>query len=75
MSKTIDFKPLPKAAEAWIQTPKVEEVVSEPAARPKRLTVEISQELHRRVKVACAQEGKLIADVVRDLLENAYPAA
>ena len=33
MSKTIDFKtPLPKTAEAWIQTPKVEE--GTPSLRP-----------------------------------------
>lgn len=38
----------------------------------KRLTIDISEDLHRKIKVSCAQRGKKIADEVRELLLEKY---
>jgi hypothetical protein len=39
----------------------------------KRLTVDIPQALHQRVKSQCALQGLHMADVVRGLLEKQFP--
>jgi len=36
----------------------------------KRLTIDIPAELHTATKVACAQRGAKMADVIRELLET-----
>ena len=41
----------------------------------KRLTIDIQEELHRRVKVGCALRGEKIADVVRRFLEEEFPSS
>lgn len=40
----------------------------------KRLTIDIPEDLHRRVKLGAAREGLHIADVMRELLEGRFPA-
>lgn len=79
-TKTIAFKtpvPLPKPAEAWVGA---QEVSPEPKANKvegptKRLTVDIPEDLHRRIKVDCAGQGTQISDVIRELLTKEFPAA
>jgi len=44
-----------------------------PAESVKRLTIDIPESLHRRVKTACAMENLVMADVVRDMLERRFP--
>lgn len=39
----------------------------------KRLTIDIPDSLHRRVKSRCGQDGLRMADVIRDLLEQRFP--
>jgi hypothetical protein len=39
----------------------------------KRLTVDLPESLHRRVKVACAERGLIMAEVIRELLERKFP--
>ena len=39
----------------------------------KRLTIDIPEPLHRRIKVACARRGAKMADEIRCLLEERYP--
>jgi predicted DNA binding CopG/RHH family protein len=39
----------------------------------KRLTIDIRESLHRRVKVGCAARGVDIAEVMRQLLEKEFP--
>jgi ParG len=39
----------------------------------KRLTFDVSANLHTRIKVACAKKGVKMADALRDLLEGTYP--
>lgn len=41
----------------------------------KRLTVNIPDELHHRIKVRCAHERQQISDVVRSLLTKEFPPA
>ena len=38
----------------------------------KRLTIDVPLDLHRRMKVQCAQMGEHMADVVRTLLEAKF---
>ena len=38
-----------------------------------RLTVDIPADVHRRMKVACAEQALSIADVVRELIETRFP--
>ena len=39
----------------------------------KRLTVDVPVTLHQRVKSSCALQGLIMADVIRDLLEQRFP--
>lgn len=47
----------------------------EPAAaeKMKRLTIDIPDSLHRRVKSRCGEEGIQMADVIRGFLEKRFP--
>ena len=55
-------KPAPEAADAWVESRGAE---PEPM---KRLTIDIAESLHRRIKAQCAMDGTKIADQVRELL-------
>lgn len=46
-----------------------------PAEAMKRLTIDISESLHKRMKVQCALRGERMADVVRALLEREFPSS
>ncbi len=77
-TKTIPFKQpvtLPKPAEAWVGTPAEEVKPAKVEGPTKRLTVDIPEELHRRIKVQCAMKDIQISDVVRDILVKEFPAA
>jgi hypothetical protein len=39
----------------------------------KRLTIDVSLSLHKRIKSGCAIEGLVMADEIRDLLERRWP--
>lgn len=74
MSKKVSIaaKPAPRAqADAWV------EGAAPPAAAPKmkRLTIDVPEELHRRIKTGCASQGVKMADYVREVLEREFPAA
>lgn len=63
-----------KHADEWVTqpmqsspTPLVEEV---PAAIMKRLTIDVPEELHRRLKVKAANDGVKMADLVRQWIED-----
>lgn len=58
----------PSSADDWVHDRQ------RPVAEPtKRLTIDIPQSLHRRVKTGCAIEGVVMADEVRDFLEERFP--
>lgn len=66
-----------KAADEWIEG-KVPEETEQNAGqgngsqRMKRLTIDVSEDLHRRIKVGCASRGAKMADEIRGLLERAF---
>ena len=41
----------------------------------KRFTIDVPQELHARVKIACAKRGLNMADELRKILEREFPTA
>lgn len=70
--KKIEFSTKPtakpvQAADAWVSDR--QSVESEPM---KRLTIDISESLHRTIKAKCAMRGTKIADEVRELLIKNY---
>ena len=72
--KTIEFKrpgrkPNPdKTADEFVE--KGEGTSSEPS---KRLTIDVPESLHRRIKSQCAMRGAKMADVIRGMLEKEFP--
>lgn len=74
MSKRITIGPKPRAASAvaaerWVKGGDEREVAM------KRLTLDVPEDLHRRIKVACAARGRKMADELRRLLEETFPAS
>lgn len=83
-------RPSAEAIDKWIEgkavdgagdpalspVPATKETVVAKAASPemKRLTIDIPDSLHRRVKGRCGQDGLRMADVIRDLLEQRFPS-
>jgi hypothetical protein len=85
MTKKVAFgpKPTPPAAartpDEWVSNRPASEpepVVGAPATaadKMKRLTIDVTADLHTRIKVTCTLRGKKIADEIRDLLEQHFP--
>ena len=83
--KSIAIKmPVPKpVVDDWVRHrdgPSEQEIpapVAEPAPAEvmKRLTIDVSETLHKRMKAQCALRGEKMADVVRLLLEREFPAS
>lgn len=73
----IPAKPTPKIpvnADAWVKDREAREIAEPTSAEVnnKRLTIDISEALHRAIKSACAMRGTKIADEVRELLLQKY---
>ncbi len=70
----IGLKPGTKQqADAWVAQSLPPTEVAEEGAPPavlKRLTIDVSEDLHRRLKVKAAQEGVRMADLVRRWIED-----
>lgn len=69
------FVSRPGTAEAWIAGP---EDAAAPAAPPPsvnsaRLTIDVTPNLRRRLKLAALQRGISVADMLRALLHREYP--
>ena len=65
-------KPAPEAADAWVESRGAAEQAAEQAEPMKRLTIDIAESLHRRIKAQCAMDGTKIADQVRELLVQKF---
>lgn len=69
---TIGAKPgagtRPASPDDWV---KAREPIVEPM---KRLTIDVPLSLHTRIKTQCAMQNVQMADVIRDLLEQHFPA-
>jgi mRNA-degrading endonuclease toxin of MazEF toxin-antitoxin module len=63
-----------KPRPAPVVTPDDWAAATPPAGPMKRLTIDVSAALHTRIRVACARRGTRMADEIRALLEQAYPA-
>ena len=71
-AKKVSFSTQPPAKPAptvdqWVESRTAEE------EKTKRLTIDLPESLHRRVKVGCAERGEKMADVIRVLLEKEFP--
>ena len=56
------------AADAWVD----ERKTLDEKPKMKRLTIDITEDLHRRIKAGCAERGNKIADEVGELLLQKY---
>ena len=69
------FASRPGAAEAWIAGP--HDATPPPAPSPSvnsaRLTIDVTPDLRRRLKLAALQRGATVADMLRALLHREYP--
>jgi ParG len=77
-TKTIPFRQpthLAKPAEDWVGAAPAAPKGIKDGAPTKRLTVDIPEDLHRRIKVHCAGKGSQISDIVRELLAKEFPIA
>lgn len=62
----IGLKPgVQKRAEEWVTEPATSRVEEDALTATKRLTIDVPEELHRRLKVKAAVEGVNMADLVR----------
>ncbi len=71
-AKKVSFSTQPPAKPAptvdqWVESRTAEE------EKTKRLTIDLPESLHRRVKAGCANRGEKMADVIRVLLEKEFP--
>jgi len=72
--------PPAEAADAWVTARRADEDTAkpEPSTAPeepmKRLTIDIPESLHTRVKTQCAKRGSKMADEIRALLETHFPS-
>lgn len=57
-------------ADAWVAKPGAERAPSEFTAR---LTIDITPDLRRRLKLAALQRGVTVADMLRALLQERFP--
>jgi predicted DNA binding CopG/RHH family protein len=80
--KTVAFKmpeakPVTPEADAWVKDRGGEVVQMAQAPdqpKNKRLTIDISDTLHRRIKAESAMKGLKMADIIRDMLVREFPA-
>jgi hypothetical protein len=83
MSKKITVPPKPQPADPpanaadWIGRPETPETTNDAGGEGiVRLTFDIPESLHRRIKINCAQRGiKRMATELRRILDQHFPAA
>ena len=61
-------KPTAPAADAWVES----RAAADAPEPMKRLTIDVTESLHRAIKAQCAMRGTKIADEVRELLLQKY---
>lgn len=57
-------------ADSWVQNREIESKES-----MKRLTIDVPVSLHKRIKSSCALQDLVMADVIRDMLEQRFPVS
>lgn len=68
------FVSRPRDAQAWIAAPEAE-AQRPPAAtlNTARLTIDVPPQLRHRIKLAALQRGETVADMLRNMLHQAFP--
>ena len=61
--------------DAWVEDRESLPQTPVPREPMKRLTIDVSKDLHKRIKSQCALENLVMADEIRDLLERRFPAS
>lgn len=56
------------SAEKWVESRQTAKAGA--AEHTKRLTLDLSEDLHRRFKLTCVQRGEQMADALRRLIEQ-----
>ena len=56
-------------ADSWVENREVQ-----PKEVMKRLTIDVPVSLHKRIKSQCVLDGRIMADVIRDMLDQKFPA-
>lgn len=72
------FAARPRDPESWVRAPEVADVpgpVSRAEQYSARLTLDVTPAMRARIKVAAFSQGLTVADMLRALLEERYPAA
>ena len=71
MAKKIEIgkKPSKKNADTWIKEGGDK---ASTTGKSKRLTTDVDEALHRKIKVACAAKGLKMADEIRAILEKKF---
>jgi hypothetical protein len=54
---------------AWVET---RSAADDAPVTMKRLSIEVPEQLHRRIKIGCATRGVKLSDVVRKLLAKEF---
>jgi hypothetical protein len=57
-------------ADSWVENREIQ-----PKEVMKRLTIDVPVSLHKRIKSQCAMQDLVMADVIRDLLDQRFPAS
>jgi hypothetical protein len=60
--------------DAWVEDRQALPEVPTPREPMKRLTIDVPIKLHKRIKSRCAMDNLVMADVIRELLEQRFPA-
>ncbi|CAM5761099.1 hypothetical protein LMIY3S_00025 [Labrys miyagiensis] len=72
-SRKGSFASRPVDAESWIRTPEASPTRNSSAAFTARLTIDITPELRGRIKVVAFRRGITVADMLRNMLADAFP--
>lgn len=71
---TMNARPQLQDAEKWIATGG-QKAAARSEAETKRLTFDISADLHKRLKIACAGRGEQMTDFLRRIIEQELKSA
>ncbi len=75
MKKTVSIKPKGKtqeqAVDNWVSARTT--LTESDSEKMKRLTIDVPENLHKRIKTYCAANGLIMADEIRGMLEKKFP--
>ena len=73
-ARSTPFAARPRDLDSWVRTPPGTEAAPGKAERfTARLTVDVTPDLRGRIKVAAFRRGLTVADMLRAMLEAAFP--